>query len=173
MTSIRSAEARDFDAVAALTNHYIVHTSIHFGTDPVSADELRGVWERSRARYPFLIAEVGGVFAGYAKAGVWRDRAAYSWTPETGIYIEPRVQARGVGTALYRALLDELRTRGFRSVVAGITLPNEASVRLHERVGFRAVGVVKDAGWKFGAWHDVGFWQIMLSDSAAVPAALP
>ncbi len=173
LARVRAAEAGDFPAIAELTNHFIRHTSVHFGTEPVTPDELRLAWQKSRARYPFLVAEIGGAFAGYAKAGVWRDRAAYQWTPETGIYVALDQQGRGVGKTLYRALLDELRARGFRSVVAGITLPNRASVRLHESVGFQPVGVVKDAGHKFGSWHDVGFWQITLHHDAGPPPALP
>ncbi len=160
---IRPVGAGDFEAVARLTNHYIETTAIHFGTEPVTPGELRAGWEKYAGRYPFLVVELDGRFGGYAKAGVWRDRAAYQWTPEAGIYVETWTQGRGVGTALYRALLDELRGRGFHSVIGGITLPNEASVRLHERVGFVKVGHVRHAGWKFGAWHDVGFWQAMLT----------
>ncbi len=161
---IRGVNPQDFDAVAALTNHFILHTSIHFGTEAVTAAELHESWEKTRATYPFLVAEVDGRFAGYAKAGVWRERAAYRWTPEAGIYIEEWTRGRGVGTMLYRALLDDLRARGFESVIGGITLPNEASVRLHERCGFVKVGHVLRAGYKFGAWHDVGFWQAVLGD---------
>jgi L-amino acid N-acyltransferase YncA len=167
MLSIRPANAQDFDAVAALTNHFIVHTSIHFGTEPVTAAELRASWEKSAGVYPYLVAESEGRFAGYAKAGVWRERAAYRWTPEAGIYVEEWTRGKGVGTALYRALLNELTARGFESVIGGITLPNDASVRLHERCGFVKVGHVARAGWKFGAWHDVGFWQAMLGRGAA------
>lgn len=173
MVRVRPVSPGDFEAIATLTNHFIRCTAIHFSTEPVSAEGMRRGWESTRDRYPFLVAESDGVFAGYAKAGVWRERAAYQWTPEAGIYVEESARAKGVGTVLYRALLDELRSRGFRSVVAGITLPNEASVRLHERVGFIKCGHVKDAGYKLGAWHDVGFWQAVLSGAAGEPRPLP
>lgn len=166
---IRPARADDFDAVAALTNHYITHTVIHFSTEPVTAAELRSAWETNAASYPFLVAHDSGRFAGFAKAALWRERRAYSWTTETGIYVTPELHARGVGTALYRALLQDLRDRGFHSVVAGVTLPNDPSVRLHEKLGFVSVGRVRRAGWKFGAWHDVGFWQLMLREPSHVP----
>jgi phosphinothricin acetyltransferase len=161
--AVRPAQASDFDAIASLTNHYIVHTSIHFSYDPVTPAELRAIWEKYLDRYPwFVAAEVGGRLLGYAKAGVWRDRTAYSWTPEVGIYVQPDVHRRGVGRALYGRLLEDLRARGFHSVIGGITLPNQASERLHEAMGFVKVAHFKDAGWKFDAWHDVGFWQVML-----------
>jgi len=161
---IRSATDADFEAIAALTNHYILGTAVHFGYDPVSAAELRESWLKHRDHFPFLIAELEGEFAGYAKAGTWRDRTAYSWIVETGIYLRPELHGRGVGTALYRVLLETLKEQGFHAAIGGITLPNEASVRLHERVGFVHVGTVKQAGWKFNTWHDAGFWQAVLRD---------
>lgn len=161
---IRPVEAGDFDAIAALTNHFIINTVIHFGTDPVTAAELRASWEKTRTTYPFIVGEIEGRFAGYAKASVWRERPAYRFTPEVGIYIEEWTRGKGVGTALYHALLTDLKSRGFESVIGGVTLPNEASVRLHEKCGFVKCGHVARAGYKFGAWHDVGFWQIMLGE---------
>lgn len=165
---VRPAIASDFDAIAALTNIYITTTAIHFSYDPVTAEELRTAWEK-HARYPFVVAELDGRFAGYAKAGPWRERAAYQWTPESGIYVEPFAQRRGVGAALYARLIDALKAQGFHSVIGGVTLPNEASVRLHERLGFVKISHVKDAGWKFNQWHDVGFWQLMLNPGASPP----
>ena len=158
--SIRLAREDDFVAIAAITNPYIASTAIHFGYEPVTADELAAPWRAGA--YPWLVLDEDGVI-GYAKAGVWRERAAYRWTAETGIYLAPTAHGRGLGTALYGALLDELAARGFRSVVTGITLPNEASVRLHRRLGFVDVGVVREAGFKLGAWHDVSFWQKRLA----------
>lgn len=167
---IRPARDDDFAAIAALTNRYVVGTATHFAYEPVTEGELRDAWRKHRERYPFLVVEIPDAtasspaprFAGYAKAGPWRERAAYGWTPEVGIYIEPDAHGRGVGKALYAALLDELRTRGFHSAVAAITMPNPASLRLHESLGFTPVGTVRHAGWKLDAWHDVAFWQVML-----------
>lgn len=170
---IRGVSPGDFEAVAALTNHFILKTSIHFGTEPVTAAELRGSWEKSQSRYPFLVIESNGRFAGYAKAGVWRERAAYAWTPETGIYLEEHARGSGLGVRLYSALIQELQRRGFQSAVAGITLPNAPSVRLHERCGFVHVGTVTRAGFKVGQWYDVGFWQVMLDPTGSAPRPLP
>lgn len=161
--SIRPAREDDFAAIAAITNPYIATTAIHFGYDPVTADELAAQW-RSGA-YPWLVLDDNGV-QGYAKAGVWRARDAYRWTAETGIYLAAGTHGRGQGTALYAALLAELATRGFHSVVTGITLPNDASVKLHKKLGFVDVGVVREAGYKLGAWHDVSFWQKRLATAA-------
>jgi phosphinothricin acetyltransferase len=159
---IRPARTDDFTAIAAITNHYIATSAIHFGYEPVSAEELADKW-RGDTRYPWLVTEAEAEVVGYAKAGVWRERAAYAWTCEVGLYVAHGAHRRGLGSALYRELLAELARRGFHSVVAGITLPNPASVALHEKLGFVSVGVVRDAGYKLEAWHDVGFYQKLLA----------
>jgi L-amino acid N-acyltransferase YncA len=152
---IREPRDDDFAALAAITNHYIATTAIHFGYEPVTEAELR---EHASGRFPWLVADDDGAI-GYAKAGTWRARAAYQWTCELGLYVAPDARGRGIGTQLYSALLDACAARGFRSAIAGITLPNPASVALHERLGFVPVGVVAEAGFKLGAWHDVAFFQ--------------
>jgi len=164
VVTIRPAQTEDFPAIAALTNIYIDTTAVHFSYAQVTADELRSQWEEGRERFPWLVAEIGGAFAGYAKAGVWRTRDAYRWTTEVGIYIEPRFHGRGVGRELYALLLKRLRAAGFRSAIGGITLPNPASIRLHQSLGFEHVGTVRQAGLKFDAWHDVAFYQKLLVD---------
>jgi len=156
---IRAAKHDDFTAIAAITNHYVATSAIHFGYDPVSEVELRAMWERTRDRHPWLVTDDAGEVLGYAKSGVWRDRAAYNWTCEVGLYVTDQARGRGLGRALYDALLAECQARGFRSAVAGITMPNPASVTLHERCGFTRVGTFVDAGWKHDAWHAVEFWQ--------------
>ena len=158
--SIRPAAEPDFASIAAITNHYIATTTIHFGYDPVSADELAASWRGSR--FPWLVTCDGDRVIGYAKAGTWRDRAAYNRTTELGLYIAADARGRGLGTALYAELVAEITRRGFHSAIAGITLPNEASVKLHERLGFVSIGVVRDAGWKLDRWNDVAFYQRML-----------
>ncbi|HTL36088.1 MAG TPA: GNAT family N-acetyltransferase [Kofleriaceae bacterium] len=167
--AIRAARADDFAAIAAITNHYITTSAIHFAYEPVSEDDLRGMWDRHRDRHPWLVTEDDMGVLGYAKSGVWRDRAAYNWTCEVGLYIADHARGRGLGFALYVTLLGECQRRGFRSAVAGITLPNEPSIKLHERCGFQRVGTFEDAGWKNGAWHAVEFWQKRFSMSPEGP----
>ncbi len=162
--SIRPARADDFDRVAAITNHYIATTVIHFGYEPVTARELRATWEAARDQFPWLVSEENDVVVAYAKAGVWRARAAYQWTAECGLYVANEHRGRGLGRAIYRALLDELRARGFRSAIGGVTLPNEPSVKLHEALGFERAGVFREVGFKHEQWRDVGFWQKRLVD---------
>lgn len=168
---VRATIEADFPAIAALTNVFIRTSAIHFGYAEVTVGELVGTWRSTCATYPWLTAEVDGTFAGYAKAGVWRSREAYQWTAESGIYVAESCRGRGVGRKLYGELIEELRRRGFHSVIGGVTLPNAASVRLHESLGFESVGRVREAGHKLGAWHDVGFWQLMLRGAEHGPVA--
>lgn len=114
---------------------------------------------RTSASYPWLVAEVDGRVAGYAYASEHRQRAAYRWAADVALYVEPGQQRRGLGRALYGALLELLARQGVHVACAGITLPNEASVRLHEALGFEPVGIYRRIGWKHGAWRDVGWWQ--------------
>jgi len=169
---IRPAVASDFDAVAALTNPYILGTPIHFGTVPVTGAELRADWEKGRDRYAFLIADVEGEVAGYAKTSAFRSRAAYQWTAEVGVYLAPAHHRKGWATALYRRLIELSRAQGFQVLVAGITLPNEASVSLHEKLGFKPAGVFPRVGYKLGRFHDVGFWHLPLAAGDLPPGPL-
>jgi phosphinothricin acetyltransferase len=169
---IRLAAAGDFEAIAAITNPYIRDTSIHFGDSDVAPDELRSLWLRHADLYPWLVTVVSDRVVGYAKAGEYRSRAAYRWTAEAGIYLLPDQRGRGLGRPLYARLCAVLGAQGFHSVIGGITLPNPASVRLHEGLGFVHCGTVRRAGHKFGAWHDVGFWQLLLQPEGHAPGAL-
>jgi L-amino acid N-acyltransferase YncA len=164
--NIRPAGDADFDAITAITNHTIATSAIHFGYAALSADYMPGLWSASD-RFPWLVAERDGAVIGYAKAGTWRERDAYKLTCETTVYLADGERGRGLGHTLYAALLDECTRRGFHSAVAGITLPNPASVALHVKLGFVSVGVVRDAGWKFDAWHSVEFFQKLLTAGAS------
>lgn len=159
---IRDVTPSDFAAIAALTNHYILNTSVHFGMEPVTPGELEAAW-RTSPRHPYIVmTDDEEVFLGFAKAGVWRERAAYQNTAEVGIYIERGHEGKGLGKTLYRALIDRCRAAGFHTLVGGLTLPNDASVRLHEAVGFKHVATFREVGRKFEGWHDVAFYQLML-----------
>lgn len=106
-------------------------------------------------RAPWLVCEREGRVVGYAYGGMHRERAAYQWTVEVSAYVHPDHRKQGIGRALYTALFAALVVQGYRNAVAGITLPNDASVALHKSVGFTPVGVYRGIGYKFGAWHDV------------------
>jgi len=129
--------------------------------------------ERIRAvttHFPWLAAVGDGAVIGYAYASRHADRAAYRWSVDVSVYIATDWRGRGVGTALYRALFEELRSLGYVSAYAGITLPNPASVSVHEKLGFGHIGRFPNAGFKHGSWHDVGWWHLALQPPPADPA---
>ncbi|WP_292975117.1 GNAT family N-acetyltransferase [Mycobacterium sp.] len=160
---IRLATADDLVRVREIVNHYIERSVFNFRTEPQSLDEVRATWEKLHRRFPWLVAEIDDRVIGAAYAGPWNERAAYQWTAEVTVYIDESAHRLGVGDALYTELLDQLRRNGFHSAVAVIALPNDPSVRLHERHGFEHVGHLHEAGFKHDAWHDVGFWQCRLA----------
>jgi len=164
---IRPVRDDDFPAIADITNHYIATTTIHFAYEPLPVDAYRAL---QKPKFPWFAYDDGGVL-GYAKAGTWRDRMAYDWTAEIGLYVRHDARGKGIGRALYTALLDDLARRGFRSAIAGITLPNDASLKLHEQFGFTSVGVVRDAGFKHGQWCDVEFFQKRFTTASTSPPA--
>jgi L-amino acid N-acyltransferase YncA len=128
---------------------------------------------RIRSAHEWLVAERGDAVVGYAYGGVHRTRRAYQWTAEVSAYVDRGAHRTGLGRLLYTELFDRLRRRGFRLLVAGITLPNEASVRMHEALGFESVGVYKNIGWKGGKWWDVGWWQLDLGPPEGEPPPEP
>jgi phosphinothricin acetyltransferase len=159
---IRPATLSDAPALAEIYNPYIRDTTITFEEDPVTAEEMAGRITKVTEAYPWLVWEDEGRILGYAYSSAWRARAAYRHSTETAIYLSMEHRGQGVGTKLYQALLDELRRRGLHLALGGLALPNEASVRLHERLGFKKSGHMREAGWKFGRWIDVGFWELLL-----------
>ena len=167
---IRPATPADARAIADIYNPYIRETCVTFEEEPLSVPEVAGRIEAVSAAFPWLVWEEAGVVVGYAYAGTWRTRHAYRYAVETAIYLAPAHQGRGLGPVLYRALLEELKRRGFHLVLGCLALPNEPSVRLHEALGFRKVGHMREAGWKFGTWVDVGFWELLL-DEGGPPGA--
>ena len=169
---LRLAVASDFDAIAALTNHYIRTTTIHFGTQDVTGGELQQLWRQHEDLYPWIVAERRSEVVAYAKAGVWRARAAYSWTPETGVYVRHDCLGQRLGLAVYERLIAVCRAQGFHSLMAGATMPNDASDRLHRELGFEPAGLVRQAGFTFGAWCDVAFYQLRLAARDALPGSL-
>ncbi|MBV8954262.1 MAG: N-acetyltransferase [Solirubrobacterales bacterium] len=160
---LRHAEpSRDAAACAEIYAPFVADSVISLEVVPPGPEEFARRIERISTRYPWLVAELGDEMAGFAYGSLHRERAAYRWAAESTVYIDPAHQRRGIGRSLYLALFDLLRRQGLQIVYAGITLPNRASVALHEALGFELVGVYRRIAWKFGAWHDVGWWQLDL-----------
>jgi L-amino acid N-acyltransferase YncA len=156
---IRLATEDDAAAVAEIYAPVVRDTAISFEIVPPDADAFRTKIREFLRLAPWLVCEETGRVTGYAYASTFRPRPAYRFTVETTVYVHAGARGRGVGRALYDDLLPRLVRQGFRTAVAGITLPNAPSVALHEAAGFAPIGVFRKVGFKFGRWHDVGFWQ--------------
>jgi phosphinothricin acetyltransferase len=156
---IRRATPDDAAGVAAIYAPIVLDSAISFELEPPSATEMGRRIHATVETLPWLVCHEGDEPLGYAYASTHRARAAYRWSVEVSVYVAGHQRGRGVGAGLYEALLALLELQGFHRALAGITLPNPASVALHEHVGFTAVGVYREVGFKRGAWHDVGWWE--------------
>ena len=158
MAGVRIANEDDSVAVAGIYAPYVSDTAISFEEVPPSAEEMRSRIRKTLTTYPFVVFEVDDAVVAYAYASPHGERAAYRWSVDVAVYAAPQAHRRGLGRALYSSLFEILARQGFHSVFAGITLPNDKSVGLHQAMGFRPIGVYAQAGFKLGAWHDVGWW---------------
>lgn len=161
--SVRSALESDGEVIARIYNYYVHNTVITFEEEPVSAQTMAGrVADTRNASLPWLVAELGGAPIGYAYANKWKARSAYRYSVETTIYLEHGHGGRGIGKYLYSELLSLLRGQGIHVAIGGAALPNEASVALHEKLGFERVATFRQVGFKHKRWIDVGYWQLVL-----------
>jgi phosphinothricin acetyltransferase len=168
---IRLATLADAEQIAAIYAPIVLNTAISFETEPPTAEQMRARIAKSLERHCWLVSEdEQGRVAGYVYASAFRDRAAYRWSVETTAYVREDRRGSGIGKRLYTALLAELLALGYHQVFAGIALPNAASVALHEGVGFKPVGCYRNVGFKLGAWHDVGWWQLELRPPSVPPS---
>jgi L-amino acid N-acyltransferase YncA len=159
---VRPATEADLGAILFITNLAINRGHSHFATGDWTRAEVEADFAERTARHLWLVAEQAGEVVGYCKTSKWNDRGAYAWTVAVGIYVDVRAQGQGVGRALYRVLIPALEQAGVRTVLAGIALPNWASIALHEALGFKQAGLLPRAGYKGGAWRDVGYWALHL-----------
>jgi L-amino acid N-acyltransferase YncA len=167
--AIRDATEDDGAACAAIYAPYVTGTAITFEYEPPSATDMAGRIAAAQQAHAWLVLEDDGRVVGYAYGGRHKERAAYRWACEVSVYLELGRRRGGGGRALYEALLQRLTERGLRTAVAGITLPNEASVGLHAALGFEPVGTYRRIGWKLGSWHDVAWVQRELGAGGAPP----
>src|SRR5436305_11600961 len=160
MTHIRHADpATDAAACAAIYAPFVESTAVSFEERVPSETEFAERIERITRTHPWLVAEVDGEVVGYAYATPHRDRAAYRWAADVTVYVAEAYRRKSIARALYQALFELLTRQGFHVACGGVTLPNDASVGLHEALGFKPVGVYRRIGWKAGAWHDVAWFQ--------------
>jgi phosphinothricin acetyltransferase len=166
------ARREDVPAIVAISNWAAAHLPANFATEPELEAAWLAAWDQTHPRHPWLVARADERVVGFARAAPHRARGAYAWTAEVSVYVDPGAQGGGVGAALYERLIPTLRAQGYVTLLAGITPPNPASERLHARFGFVRCGTYHRAGWKFGAWHDVGYWELHLQPADEPPRPL-
>ncbi len=163
---VRDSNSADAEAITTIYNHYVRHTLVTFEEEDVRpavmAERMASVHQ---AGLPWFVATAAEDVIGYAYATPWKPRFGYRFSVEVSVYVHNNQVGRGIGTQLYGVLIPELARRGFRTAVGGIALPNDASVRLHERLGFTKVGEFREIGTKFGAWTNVGYWQKLFAQA--------
>lgn len=166
---LRSATEADVAPMLAIYRPHVEEGVVSFETELPTPEAFAARVRRALEGWAWLVAEQDGAVQGYAYGSAHRERAAYRWSVETTVYVAPALQRRGAGLALYRALLDALAQRGFCQAYAGVTLPNPASVALHQAAGFVPIGCFPRVGHKFGRWHDVAWFHRVLREEPPSP----
>ncbi len=169
---VRAADERDAQAISDIYSPIVRGSVISFETEPPTLEEIARRIRETVMERPWIVLEDEGGVKGYAYAAPHRSRLAYFWSVEVSVYVGEDARRGGVGRRLYESLFDLLRRQGYYNAYAGITLPNAASVGLHESLGFETVGVYKKVGFKMDGWHDVGWWRLELQDDWNQPKAV-
>ena len=167
--TIRTASEDDAAQILGIYTRYVLGSAVSFEVEPPSVSQIQERIASTLAQFPWLVCEREGEVWGYASGSAHRSRAAYQWSVDCAVYIHPSCHRAGVGRGLYTALFGVLNLQGFYNAYAGITLPNPASVGLHESLGFQPVGIYHAVGYKLGAWHDVGWWHKSLRPGTSIP----
>jgi L-amino acid N-acyltransferase YncA len=169
LSVVRLADAKDAEGILEIYAPIVRETSISFELEPPAVHEMQERIENTLQRYPWLVYETSGILCGYAYASRHRERAAYQWSADVSVYVAAWARRRGIARRLYAPLLSILEDLGYYSALAGIALPNRASVAFHEAMGFEPIGVYRNIGYKLGAWRDVGWWQRKLREYRDAP----
>ena len=159
--NIRPVHFNDAAHIAKIYNYYILNSHSTFETEEISAPDMQNRIEFLNKNQPFLVAENNEQILGYAYATQFKLRDPYKHSAEVSVYVKNGEHSKGIGTQLYKKLFDALFRNDFHALIAGISLPNEASIRLHENFGFEKVAHFREVGFKFGKWVDVGYWQLL------------
>ncbi|WP_404386604.1 GNAT family N-acetyltransferase [Knoellia locipacati] len=168
--TLRDATADDAAACAAIYAHCVEHSTVTFEEVAPSAEVMAGRIAVAQEQHAWLVAERDGVVVGYAYGGPFKARAAYRFSCEVSVYLDPSARGAGLGRELYAVLLGRMESLGLRMACGGVTLPNDASVALHRALGFEPVGTYRRIGWKLGAWRDVAWFQKSLGGDGPPPS---
>lgn len=169
-TKIRIASENDSAALLEIYGAFIKDTAVTFETEVPTVAAFGQRIEQVLQQFPWLVCEINGKAVGYAYASKHRERAAYQWSAELSVYVHPTYHRRHIATALYTALIGLLKSQGYFSAYAGITVPNAASEAFHSAFGFREIGIFEHVGYKLGAWRDVKWFRLALADYPTEPA---
>jgi phosphinothricin acetyltransferase len=170
MNTFRLASSSDASGILAIYEPIVRETAISFELEPPTLVEMQARIEAVGAIFPWLVADSDDGILGYAYANHHRERPAYQWSVDVSVYVAEPARGRGVARALYEQLLSLLVELGYYTAYAGIALPNDASVALHESIGFKPIGIYRNVGHKLGKWHDVGWWQRELRPYSGEPS---
>jgi phosphinothricin acetyltransferase len=160
---IRNVKLDDAQEIAEIYNYYVLNSCVTFEELEVIAVEMRGRIEATNSKFPWLVFEKDNEILGYAYATMWKPRSAYKHTVESTVYLKKAATKNGIGSLLYAALIGQLTDLGFHAVIGGISLPNDASIALHEKFGFVKIAQFKEVGYKFNKWIDVGYWELLIN----------
>ena len=170
MVNIRLADpSRDARQVAAIYYPYVINTHITFEYVPPNGSVIASRMKSQQEKFPWLVCEHERELMGFAYGSSFRSQQAYDWSVETTIYVREAAHNLGIGSALYETLIKCLRLQGYMSAVGVIALPNEPSVSLHNKFGYKEIGILPDAGYKPGSWYDVAIWRLELNEASPTP----
>lgn len=156
---IRKVELKDAKAIVDIYNYYILNTNITFEVETLKEEDMKERIQKIMKKYPYIVYEDEGQVLGYAYLSEFKSRAAYRFSVESSIYLDIKSKGKGIGKKLYEEILELAEGYDIHTIIAGITIPNEASIAIHEKLGFKKVAHFEEVGYKEGKWLDVGYWQ--------------
>lgn len=159
---VRDITINDAQWICEIYNYYVLNTIVTFEETEVSKEDMGIRIDSTIQKLPWMVYEVNGEILGYAYASEWKSRCAYKNSLETTVYLRPDENGKGVGSVLYSKLINRLKSMNYHALIGGISLPNEASIALHEKYGFEKIGQFREVGYKFEKWIDVGYWELIL-----------
>lgn len=159
---IRSLHENDIKKLLEIYNYYVVNTAVTFDIEPLSIDAFNDKVNRIKVDYPFLVYLENNEILGFAYGSRFRPKPAYDFVVESTVYVRYNAHGKQIGTKLYAELLQLLKQKKLHTVLGVLTIPNDASIKLHEKFGFKQVANLEEVGFKFGRWHNVGIWQLKL-----------
>ncbi len=159
---IRQARISDAEQICAIYNYYIENSIVTFEEEFVSISEMQERISSASEKYPWLVFDSQGSLGGYAYASAWQSRCSYRFAVESSVYIAPNYTRQGIGESLYLDLIRKLKNTSCHCIIAGMSLPNESSLALHQKLGFKKIGQFEQVGWKFKKWIDVAYWELLL-----------